>query len=102
MKDLDVSDEVIPGEEPPASPVPVPINFQVVVNSPARMEDTLSLLPRSPFEAGIIEDLPVPSPVETVLYDSNANLIPAVTSETMSDTSLPQAPVMIAKSVTAT
>ena len=66
------------------------------------MEDTLSLPPRSNFEAGMIEDLPVPSPAETVLYDGNANLIPAVTSETVSETPLPQALVMIAKSVTAT
>ena len=48
------------------------------------------------------EDLLVPSPAEAVLYDGNANFIPAVTSETASETSLPQTPVMIAKSVTAT
>ena len=102
LKDLDVSDEATPGAESPASPVPVPIDAQVVVSSPARTEDTLSLPPRSPFEAGMIEDLLVPSPAETVLYDGNANLIPAVTSETVSVTPLPQAPVMIAKSMTAT
>ena len=58
LKDLDVSDEATPGEKFPASPVPVPINAQVVVVSPARTEDTLSLPPRIPFKAGIIEDLP--------------------------------------------
>ena len=50
----------------------------------------------------MIEDLLVPSPAETVLYDGNANLIPAVTSETVSETPLPQVLVMIAKSVPAT
>ena len=102
LKDLDVSDEATPGEESPASQVPVPMDAQVVVSSPARMEDTLSMPPRSPFKADMIEDLLVPSPAETVLYDGNMNLIPAVTSEAVSETSLPQAPVMIAKSVTAT
>ena len=67
LRDLDVSDEATPAEESPASPVPVPINVQVVVISPARTEDTLSLPPRSPFEAGMIENLLVPSPVETLL-----------------------------------
>ena len=102
LNDLDVSNEATLGGEPPASPVPAPIDSQVMVNSPARMDDTLSLPPRSPFEAGMIEDLLVPSPAETVLYDANTNLIPAVTSETVSETTFPQAPVMIAKSVTAT
>ena len=50
LKDLDLIDEATPGEESPASPVPAPINAQVVVSSAARMEDTLSLPPRSPFE----------------------------------------------------
>ena len=89
-------------EKSPASPVPAPIDAQVMVSSPARTEDTLSLPPRSPFEVGMTQELLVPSPPETVLHDGNANVIPAVNSETVSETPLPQTPVMIAKSVTAT
>ena len=36
LKDLDVSDKATPGEESPTSPVPVPIDAQVVVSSPVR------------------------------------------------------------------
>ena len=74
---------------------PVEKDTRPMLTSPARTEDTVSL-PQSPFSDGLIEDLPVPSPTETVLYDENMELISIVTSETVQET---LAPLMIARSV---
>ena len=62
------------------------------------MEDTL-FLPCSPFTDGLVEDLPLPSPAETVLYNENADKIPSVSTETVSEVSSP-IPILMAKSVT--
>ena len=45
--------------------------------------------PQSPFEEGLIEDLPVPSPEERRVYRLQLELLPAVTSETVGETEVP-------------
>ena len=95
LSSLDLHEEARP-EAPPAMQG-VPVEANVVISSPARMEETLSL-PRSPPVADLIEDLPAPSPAETVLYHDDRTPSPNVVAETVEEFTIP---VAIAKSVVA-
>ena len=75
----------------------MPVEANVVISSPTRTEEILSL-PRSPPVADLIEDLPVPSPAETVLYQEPAELTSTVSAETVKEYNVP---VAMAKSVVA-
>ena len=78
LSGLDVQDKADPEETP--STQGVPVKATAIVTSPARTEDTLSL-PCSPTMDEMTEDLPVPSPAETVFYNENAE--PTVSAETV-------------------
>ena len=94
LDSLNLQEEARP-EEPPVLRVPVEAN--VIVNSQARTEETLSL-PRSPLAAELVEDIPVPSPAETVLYNDNGDTLPTVSTETVEEFNIP---VAMAKGVVA-
>ena len=86
LMSLNVQEEASP-EETPSAPA-VPIEANIIMASPARTEETLSFLQSSAVD-NLIEDLPIPSPTETVLYDENGRLSPTVTAETVEEFSIP-------------
>ena len=95
LKSLDIHKEARPEE--PAAMQGVPVEANVMISSPTRTEESLSL-PRSSPITDLIEDLPVPSPAKTVLYQDPTEHPPTMSSETVEEFMVP---VAMAKSVVA-